>query len=78
MANEHEDLSDLIDDPVDRLLLTGQAKTLHEAEELYLDSCLPEVVELLQGPLSDEELGRHPLMWMLRAHGSRTWEDSLE
>jgi hypothetical protein len=45
---------------------------------LYLDSCLPEVVGLLQSGLSDEELGRHPLMQMLRSHGSRGWEEALD
>ena len=65
-------------DPVARLLVNGQAQTLREAEEQYLDGCLPEVVRLLQSPVSDEELGRHPLMLMLRAHGSRGWEESLE
>ncbi|HEV3259645.1 MAG TPA: hypothetical protein VG013_22450 [Gemmataceae bacterium] len=78
MADEHEDISGLTDDPVARLLLTGRAETLREAEELYLDSCFHEVVRLLQGPLSDEELGRHPLMRMLRAHGSRGWEETVE
>jgi hypothetical protein len=78
MPDEHEALSGLTDDPVAKLLLSGRAETLREAEELYLDSCLPEVVRLLEGPLSDEELGRHPLMWMLRAHGSRPWEEAVE
>jgi hypothetical protein len=78
MADEHEDLFHLTDDPVARLLLSGRAKTLREAEELYLDSCLPEIVRLLQEPLSAEELGRHPLMRMLRAHGSRGWEETVE
>jgi hypothetical protein len=67
----------LDDDPVIRLLLSGAASTLYEAEEMYLDASLPEVVELLRGPLSDEELGRHPLLTMLLAHGSRGREDSL-
>jgi len=78
MAADREDISGLTDDPVARLLLSGRAETLREAEELYLDECLPEVVRLLQGPLSDEELSRHPLMRMLRAHGSRGWEDAIE
>jgi hypothetical protein len=59
-------------------LLCGEAETLRETEELYLDSCLPEVVQLLQRGLSDEELGRHPLMRMLRAHGSRGWDEAVE
>jgi hypothetical protein len=65
-------------DPIDRLLLTGRAETVREAEEIYLDACLPEVVSLLNSPLSDDELGRHPLMVMLRSHGSRPWEESIE
>lgn len=66
-----------LDDPIVHLLLTGQAETVGEAEELYLNQSLPEVIHLLQGPLSDEELGRHPLLVMYRRHGSRGWEDSL-
>ena len=65
------------DDPVIRLLLNGEAKTLHEAEEKYLDSAMPEILELLASPLSDEELAKHPLLQMIRAHGSRGWEDSI-
>jgi hypothetical protein len=67
-----------VSDPVSRLLLDGRAETLREAEELYLDGCLQEVVALLQGPLSDDELSRTPLMAMLRSHGSRPWEESVE
>jgi hypothetical protein len=65
------------EDPVVRLLLSGAASTLHEAEEMYLDASLPEVMELLRGPLTNEELGDHPLMRMLVTHGSRGREDSL-
>ena len=65
------------DDPVIRLLLSGEARTLHEAEEKYLDSAMPEILALLAGPLTDEELARHPLLLMIRAHGSRGWEDSI-
>ena len=36
--------------------------TLREAEECDLNARLSEVRRLLQGSLSDEELGRHPLM----------------
>jgi hypothetical protein len=78
MAAEHEDILNLTNDPVARLLLTDHTLTLREAEELYLDSCLPEVVRLLEAHLSDEELGRHPLMKMLRSHGSRGWEESVD
>jgi hypothetical protein len=65
------------DDPVIRHLLSGAASTLHEAEEMYLDASLPEVLELLRSPLSNEELSRHPLLLMLLRHGSRGREDSL-
>jgi hypothetical protein len=75
---EPEDLTQLTSDPVSQLLLAGRAETLREAEELYLDSCLPEVVRLLESGLPDEELGRHPLMRMLRSHGSRGWEEATE
>jgi hypothetical protein len=78
MTPERDDVTHLSNDPVAQLLLRGEAERLREAEELYLDSCLPEVVRLLQSGLSDEELGRHPLMRMLRSHGSRGWEEAVE
>ena len=78
MVPEMEDIPRVTRDPVAQLLLRGKAETLREAEELYLDSCLPEVVRLLQSELSDDELGRHPLMRMLRSHGSRGWEEALD
>jgi hypothetical protein len=78
MAPEREDVTRLSNDPVAQFLLRGRAETLHEAEELYLDSCLPEVLRLLQSDLSDEEFGRHPLMQMLRSHGSRGWEEAVD
>jgi hypothetical protein len=79
-ASGTDNLSDLlasITDPVERLLLTGRARTVYEAEEMYLDSAYPQVLALLAGPLSDEELGRHPLFALYRSHGSRPREDSL-
>jgi len=69
--------ADLDDDPVFRLLLSGRARTAQEAERIYLDNALPEVLALLASPLSDDELARHPLVVMYRTHGSRGWEDSL-
>jgi hypothetical protein len=78
MAPDPEDAADLSADPVAQILLRGEAETLREAEEIYLDSCLPDVVRLLQSDLSDEELGRHPLMQMLRSHGSRSWEEAVD
>jgi hypothetical protein len=77
MPSSESPLSELDNDPVLHLLLTGRAATVADAEQMYLNASLPEVVRLLQGPLSDEELGRHPLLVMYRRHGSRGWEDSL-
>ena len=71
------DLLDSVTDPVEVLLLTGRARTVHEAEELYLNSAYPQVLALLESPLSNEELGRHPLLALYRSHGSRPREDSL-
>ena len=78
MMPTQDELTHLTNDPVVQLLLSGQAETLHQAEELYLDTCLPEVVRLLDSELSDKELGRHPLMRMLRSHGSRAWEEATD
>jgi hypothetical protein len=67
---------DIRDDPVLQLLLRGEAQMLHEAEEKYLDAAIPEILDLLGGPLTNEELSRHPLLNLVLAHGSRGWEDS--
>ena len=66
------------DDPVIALLLSGKALTLREAEEMYLDRSLPELLELLRQSTSDEELGRHPLVQMLISHGSRAGRTRYE
>jgi hypothetical protein len=71
------DLLGAVTDPVERLLLTGQARTVHDAEEMYLDAAYAQVLALLASPLSNEELGRHPLLVLYRSHGSRPREDSL-
>jgi hypothetical protein len=77
MSSTESILPEFDNDPVLHLLLTGAAQTVAEAEEMYLDASLPEVIRLLQSPMSNEELGRHPLLVMFRRHGSRGWEDSL-
>ena len=41
----------MTDDPVIQLLLRGEARTLHEAEEKYLDAALPRILDLLWQPL---------------------------
>jgi len=64
-------------DPVAALILAGRASTVDEAEELYLDEHLDEVVRLVDSDLSEEEFRRHPLITLLLARGSRPSEDSL-
>jgi hypothetical protein len=77
MSFEENGILSLDEDPVLRLLLSGAAATLDEAEELYLDASMPEIIRLLESPLSDQELCEHPLMVLLRSRGSRGWEDSV-
>ncbi len=77
METKNEDVPGVTDDPVLRLILDGKARTLDEAEEIYLDESLAEVLELLRKPIPDEELADHPLMTLLRVRGSRGREDSL-
>jgi hypothetical protein len=64
-------------DPVVELLLSGRARTVEEAEEMYLDASIPEVLRLAASDLSDAEFRAHPLIQLLLARGSRGWEDSL-
>jgi hypothetical protein len=77
MESSQGHISGVTDDPVIRLLFRGEVQTLWEAEEKYLDAAIPEILELLRGPLSNAELSTHPLLTLLRRHGSRGWEDSL-
>ena len=77
MRFDDEPIPGVTDDPVLRLILAGKAKTLDEAEEIYLDESLPEVLELLRQPIPDDELARHPLLTLLRVRGSRGREDSI-
>jgi hypothetical protein len=67
----------LADDPVAELLLAGRARTVAEAEEMYLDEHLDDVARLVASGLSDAEFRRHPLIALLLARGSRGSEDSL-
>jgi hypothetical protein len=76
MSVENRGIPQVDEDPVVRLLLSGAARTLDEAEEMYLDASMPELLQLLQSNLTDEELANHPLLILLRSHGSRGWEDS--
>ncbi len=77
MGHTSDPIPGVTDEPVIRLLLSGAARTLHEAEEKYLDSAIPEILELLASPLPGEELARHPLLQLLLSHGSRAREDSI-
>jgi hypothetical protein len=77
MDLQYDDITGVTVDPVLSRILTGRARTLDEAEEIYLDESLPQLLELLRQPIPDEELARHPLMRLLRLRGSRGWEDSL-
>jgi hypothetical protein len=77
MNIEDELIPGVTDDPVLRLILDGKARTLDEAEEIYLDESLPEIVELLGQAIPDDELARHPLLTLLRVRGSRGREDSI-
>ncbi len=69
------------DDPIAMLLLSGEASTVHEAETKFLNENVEAisrmVLELVESDLTDEEFGRHPLILLLRGHGSRRWEDSM-
>jgi hypothetical protein len=73
----HDEIPGVTDDPVLRLILEGKARNLDEAEEMYLDESLPEVLELLGKPIPNEELVDHPLLKLLRVRGSRGREDSI-
>ncbi len=77
MSTELEHIPGVTDDPVLRLILDGRAASLHEAEELYLDSSLDEIARLVASPLDNDALLRHPLIQLLASHRTRGWEDSL-
>ena len=66
----------LTGDPVADLIVMGRAETVEQAEEMYLDEHLDDVVALVESGLSDQEFRRHPLIALLLARGSRSWEDS--
>ena len=64
------------DREINELLLSGQAQTMFEAENQYLDSHLSELAEWI-GSLTDEEAANDEVVRLLLSHGSRAWEDSL-
>jgi hypothetical protein len=77
MAVAIEPVPGVTDDPVLQLILSGRARSLDEAEELFLDESLPAILDLIGGPLSNAELERHPVLVLLRSRGMRGREDSL-
>jgi hypothetical protein len=77
MAFEIDPIPGVTDDPVLQLILSGRARSLDEAEELFLDESLPVITELIGSPLSNDELETHPLLALLRSRGMRGREDSL-
>lgn len=77
MAPDHDHIPEITDDPVLLLILDGRADNLHDAEEMFLDASLDEIFRLIDSPIDNETLFRHPLMQLLASHGSRGWEDSL-
>jgi hypothetical protein len=70
-------IPDGLSDPIIQMLLRGDAETVAEAEEIYLDANLHRVIELVESALSDEEFRAHPLITLLLSHGSRDFEDSI-
>jgi hypothetical protein len=68
---------DPLADPVLQLIATGRARSLDEAEEIYLDQSMPEVLALIGSSLSSDDLMRHPLMQLLLRRGMRGREDSI-
>jgi hypothetical protein len=66
-----------LDDPILGYLLRGEASSLYEAEDMYLNASLPRILELVGSPISNEELMRHPLLELLLAHSSAEREDSM-
>jgi hypothetical protein len=65
------------DHEIAELLLSGRAETAAQAEELFLNEHLKEVLQLVASPMSELEFREHPLIRLLLSHGSRPSEDSL-
>ena len=59
-------------------ILNGEAQDASQAERIYLDRHFHEIIDLVNSPLSDDELRGHPLIQILLSHGSRPWEDSIQ
>lgn len=72
-----EEIPGITDDPVNRLLFTGEAQTVSEAEEMYLSASLDEAEELAGSSLTNDQLREHPLIKLFATRAGRGWEDSL-
>lgn len=68
--------SESVNTTIDELLLSGRATTASEAEEMFLDSHLGDIAQLVL-ELDDQAFERHEAVKLLMAHGSRRWEDAL-
>ncbi len=65
------------DRAIAELLLSGRAETAAQAEELFLNEHLRDVLQLVASSLSERDFREHPLIRLLLSHGSRPSEDSL-
>lgn len=75
------DMSKLLDSAavhrqIDELLLSGQAQTAWDAEEMFLDAHLADIARLAI-ELDEGAFERHEAVKLLMSHGSRGWEDEL-
>jgi hypothetical protein len=68
--------SESVNSLIDQLLLSGAASTASEAEEMFLDSHLPEIAQLVV-ELDDASFVKHEAVKLLMSHGSRRREDAL-
>jgi hypothetical protein len=68
---ELEEIPGITDDPVIRLIYTGQAQTLSEAEEMYLTASLDEAEALAASSLTNDELREHPLIQLFATRAGR-------
>jgi len=62
--------SDSVKLQVNELLLIGQAATVWDAEEKFLDAHLNDIVKLVE-VLDDQEFESHEAIKLLMSHGSR-------
>ena len=68
--------SDAVHAQIDELLLSGRAQTAHEAEEMFLNEHLDEIVQVLS-QFDDRTLEDHEAIKLLMSHGGRRLEDAL-